>query len=125
MSQISGPVTSVAQAQLTQKQRAAETDAAQEASDRRAHRQQRQQTESRDFVETMSEAAGLKVEPEEAHDSESRRKKRLQQQASQQKEQDKRPPTGDEARDHAAALLSKPGGSDGTAPPPCLIDVEA
>ena len=125
MTQISGPVTSIAQAQLTQKQQAAEKDAVREASDRRADRQQRRRTASREFVEDMTEVAGLKIEAEEGHDSESRRKKRLQQQADQQDQAKPGRPGPDSAHAHAAALLAKPGGADGPAPPPCLIDVEA
>lgn len=124
MSQISGPVSSVAQAALSQKDQAARQDATRETSDRAAARQQRLKSESREFVETMSEAAGLKVNPDSSHDAEARRRKRFTLMAQ------KDPPvtedeSDEENRAHAAALLSDPAHKDGPTPPPCIIDVKA
>ena len=126
MSQISGPVSSVAQAALTQKDQAARQDAARETSDRAVARQQRVQADSREFVETMTEAVGLKVNPDSSHDGEARRRKRFtlmgQPDGPAEEAADE---TDEQTRAHAAALLSDPDRRDGPTPPPCIIDVKA
>lgn len=125
MSQIPSSVTSIAQAQLTQAQQAKQKDAAREAGERQAGRQQRLRNDSREFVEDMAEATGLKVDPD-GHNATQENPDRQSGQGDQD-EQAASPsaPDGQDARAHAAALLSSPDGKEGPAPPPCMIDIEA
>jgi hypothetical protein len=129
MSQISGPVSSIAQAPITQKDQAARQDGARETSERAVARQQRLKSENREFVETMAEAAGLKVNPDSSHDADARRRKRFSLMSQKDKPAGQAESTGGEAdeksRAHAAALLSDPDHRDGPTPPPCIIDVKA
>ncbi len=125
MTQIPNVITSVAQSQLTQKQRAAETDASREAQARGALAAQRKAADNREFVQDMAEATGLKVDADGKHESETRKKRRFLEMADPDEPRSAEPVSeDDEARSHAAALLADPDSSDG-APPPCMIDIEA
>jgi hypothetical protein len=128
MSQISGPVSSIAQAALSQKDQAQRQDATGEASSRALDRQQRLKNANREFVETMTETAGLKVNPDSSHDAEARRRKRFSMMSQGDGAADSAgaaDPNDEETRAHAAALLSDPAHKDGPTPPPCMIDVKA
>ncbi len=126
MTQIPNVITSVAQSQLTQKQRAAETDASREAQARGALAAQRKAADNREFVQDMAEATGLKVDADGKHESETRKKRRFLEMADPDAPRSEPNPVSedDEARSHAAALLADPDSTDG-APPPCMIDIEA
>ena len=133
MSQIPPLVTSIAQTQQAQRQQAARNDSDRDVQARRAAESRRKADETREFVETMAEANGLKVD-EDGHPQDERRKKRriLDQldsggdetavDAGEAGTADATPPA--DPRAQAAALLADPN-ADGQAPPPCIIDVEA
>jgi hypothetical protein len=126
MSQIPPVVASIAQSQLTQKQQAARNDATRESSSRSAAEARRKAEESREFVEDMAEATGLKVDEDGAQQQESKAKRRLAEMMEESESAGADPVAdADAARSHAAALLADPDENDPHAPPPCMIDVEA
>ncbi|NLF30716.1 MAG: hypothetical protein GX591_07490 [Planctomycetes bacterium] len=128
MSQIPPLVASIAQTQQAQRQQAARNDNERDAQARRAAELRRRADESREFVETMAEANGLKVDEDGHPQHESRKKRRfldLLEGDTAPRPDDAAPPIPPaDPRAQAAALLADPG-AEGQAPPPCMIDVEA
>ncbi len=76
MSQISSPVSSIAQTAITQKDQAERQDKTRQSTSL-ATQKQRLLSDNKEFVETMAEASGLKINPDSSHEGENRRKKRL------------------------------------------------
>jgi hypothetical protein len=130
-------VTSIAQAQLTQQQRAAETDAPRDAAARKAVERQRRAAESREFVEDLAAAAGLKVDADEH-----RQPGRRRQPPSPPPDADDTlevtpepqavapsepplPPSQNDVRSRSAALLATPDDEAKPTPPPFMLDIEA
>lgn len=121
-------VASIAQAQLTQSQRASEADAPREASARKADQRHRLQEENHEFVEDLVEASGLKVDADGRNESETRKKKRQQEQFAKSNQPEESPAPaapGDDARARSAALLASPDDAGKPAPPPFMLDIEA
>jgi len=126
VAQIPPVVTSVAQSQLTQKQQAARKDAAREAPSRNAAEAQRKAEQSREFVEDMAEATGLKVDEDGHQEDESKKKRRLMEMLEESEPTETEPVADStDPRSHAAALLTDPDDKGKHTPPPCMIDIEA
>ena len=117
-------VTSVAQAQLTQQQRAEEANASEDARTRQAERQSQLRADHRESVEDMAAATGLKVDPDGRSGPKYRRRKPAPKPAppfAPAKETD----AARDAHARSAALLACPDDADKPTPPPLILDIEA
>lgn len=121
----SNPVSSVAQAQLTQGQRAKETESTRNADTEQAERLSAQRSETRESVSDTEQAHGLAVDPDGKGDQENRKRRKHSGQDQASEPSEDAPETPAEARARSAALLADPRSKDTPTPPPLMLDVEA